>query len=96
MRRSNTQNISTIITDMLKEFRIDDKLREVRLINAWEEVLGTKIARSTSNIYIANRVLFVHFNSSIIRNELLMLKSSIVKTLNDKAGASVIDDIVMR
>jgi predicted nucleic acid-binding Zn ribbon protein len=96
MRRNNTQNISEVVSALLKEMNIDHKLKEVRVINSWEEVMGTKIARSTTKLFVKNRVLFVYLQSSVIRNELMMLKTGIIKALNDRAGEAVIDDIVMR
>ena len=96
MRRSNTQNINELVSQLLKDLKIDHKLKEVRVINSWNEVLGNNIARATSKIFIKNRVLFVYLNSSVVRNELMMLKSGIIKSLNEKVGEAVIDDIVFK
>jgi predicted nucleic acid-binding Zn ribbon protein len=96
MRRSNTQNIGDVIKEFLKELHIDEKLKEISVINSWEEVIGARIARSTSKIFVKNKVLFVYLNSPIIRNELMMLKSNIIKSLNEKVGNNVITDIVFR
>jgi predicted nucleic acid-binding Zn ribbon protein len=96
MRRSNTQNIGEVIQELLKELHIDGKLKEISIINAWDEVVGSKFAKYTSNIFIKNRVLFVHLKSPIVRSELLMHKTAIIKALNEKAGSKVIDDVVLR
>jgi predicted nucleic acid-binding Zn ribbon protein len=96
MRRSNTQNIKEVISELIKELGIEDKLNEVSIMNSWEEVLGKKIAHSTSRLAVKNKVLFVYLKSSVVRNELMMLKSSIIKALNDKTGKKVIEDIVFR
>jgi len=96
MRKKNTQKIDAVIKEYLKAFKIDDKLKEVRLIKSWDEVVGRTIARSTSNIYIHNRRLFVKLNSSVIRNELFMLRDGLKKALNDKAGSNVIDEIILK
>jgi predicted nucleic acid-binding Zn ribbon protein len=79
MRRSNTQNFKAVVDELLKELGIDEKLKEVSIINSWEEVLGSKIARATSRLAVKNKVLFVYLKSSIVRNELMMLKSGIIK-----------------
>ncbi|HRW64114.1 MAG TPA: DciA family protein, partial [Bacteroidales bacterium] len=73
MRKKNTQKIDEVIHEYLKALKIDDKLKEVHLIRSWEDVVGKTIARSTKDIYIKNRKLFVVLNSSVIRNELFML-----------------------
>ena len=96
MRRGNVQNIGEVISELLKEIHIDQKLKEIAVINSWGEVLGPNISRATVNLFIRNRVLFVSLSSSVVRNELLMLKSKIIKALNDKVGDKVVDDIVLR
>ena len=96
MRRSHTQNISEVVSQLLKELNIDQKMKEVRIINSWDEVLGANITRATSKIFIKNRVLFVYLKSPVVRNELMMLKSGIIKALNDKIGEKVIDDIIFK
>ena len=96
MKRSNIQNIGEVLSELLHELQIEGKIKEVGIINAWSEVLGDKIGKSTSRIFIKNRVLFVYLKSPVVRNELMMLKSSIIKALNEKAGESIIDNIVLR
>ncbi len=96
MRKKNTQKIDDVIKEYLKALKIDDKLKEVQLIKSWDEVVGKTIAKSTNNIYIKDRKLFVHLNSSVIRNELFMLRDGLKKALNDKVGSNVIDEIILK
>lgn len=96
MRRSNIQNIHEVINQLLKDLKIDHKLKEVRLINSWNEVLGNGVSKATDKLFIKNRVLFVYMKSSVVRNELLMMKSSIIKSLNEKVGEKIIDDMVIK
>jgi predicted nucleic acid-binding Zn ribbon protein len=96
MRRSETLNISEIISSLLKEQGLEDKLYENRLINSWEDLLGRTIARSTRSLYIKDRVLFVYISSSVVKHEVMMIRDDLVKRLNEKAGKNVIDKIVLR
>jgi predicted nucleic acid-binding Zn ribbon protein len=96
MRRSNVQSIGNVVNELLKTLNIDQKIKEVRLTSSWGEVLGKNVSRATQKVYIKNKVLFVYLNSSVIRNELLMLKSGIIKALNERAGEKVIEDIVFK
>ena len=50
------------------------KLNETAVINSWEEIVGKAISSRTSKIYINDHILYVHLNSSVVRNELLMLR----------------------
>jgi len=96
MRKKNTQKIEDVIKEYLKALKIDDKLKEVHVIKSRDEVVDKTIATSTSNIFIKDRKLFVKLNSSVIRNELFMLRDGLKKALNDKAGEQIIDEIILR
>jgi len=96
MRRSNTQKIDKIIDAYLQQTGVGKKLKEIELINSWQEVVGVSVAKRTSNMYIKNRRLFVYIESSIVKNELMMLKDSIVSALNNRVKERIIEDIVLR
>ena len=96
MRRSKTITIAEAVKDFVNEMGINEKLDETSLIASWEEVVGRTISARTTKIYIKNHVFYVHLNSSVVRNELQMLKSSLKDRLNEKAGKQLIQDIVFR
>lgn len=54
------------------------------------------MARYTENLYIRNQVLYVHFTSSVLRQELMMERKILVQKLNERVGSLVITDIVFR
>jgi predicted nucleic acid-binding Zn ribbon protein len=96
MRRSKTITLAEAVNDFIKEMNLGEKLSEVGVINSWEEIVGKTISSRTSKIYIKDHILYVHLNSSVVRNELLMLRETLKEKLNEKAGAEVIKDIVLR
>jgi predicted nucleic acid-binding Zn ribbon protein len=96
MRRSKTISLAEAIKDYIREMKLDVKLGEVGVINSWEEIVGKAISSRTSKIYIKDHVLYVHLTSSVVRNELLMLRQALKEKLNEKAGSEVIKDIVLR
>lgn len=96
MRRSNTQKIDELINQVLKESKLDVKLKEYQLVNSWEKVIGKTIANATTDIYIRNRKLFVSVRSSVIRNELIIIREGLVKALNREVQANIIDEVIVR
>jgi predicted nucleic acid-binding Zn ribbon protein len=96
IRRTEFQSLGSVIKEYLKEKKFDRKLAEVDAVNSWESIIGRQIARSTSSIYIKNETLFVHLKSSIIRQELLMMRSDIIRTINRNAGFDLIKNIVLK
>lgn len=96
MRRKETQRISDILKTVVKESVYEKKLRETRLISNWEKLLGPGIAKSTSNLYILNKTLFVHVESTVVRHELFMMRTKIKEALNNSVGTKTIENIIFR
>ncbi len=96
MRRSNSQKIDELIAKVLRETKLDVGLKEYELIQSWEKVIGKNVAQATSDIYIRNRKLYVKIVSSVIRNELLLVKKGLVNALNREVQMNVIEDIILR
>jgi len=96
MRRSKTISLADAIKDYITEMNLGEKLAETSLINSWEEIVGKAISSRTSKIFVKDHVLHVHLTSSVVRNELMMLRESLRNKLNEKAGKEVIKDIILR
>jgi predicted nucleic acid-binding Zn ribbon protein len=96
MRRSNDQKLSEVIRELLKAYRLDNKLNEVRLIKSWDEVVGKMISKHTKNLYIKRRTLFVTLDSPALKNELSFARTKIIEALNKEVGEEVIEEIVFR
>lgn len=96
MDKTNTRQIRDILKEFLQENKLDSRFKERNLVESWEELMGKTISRATKSIYIKDRKLFVIISSSIIRNELYMLKTEIVKKLNQRVGEDIITDLILK
>lgn len=96
MRKSNTQSLSSVLKNYVRENNLERKLTEIDLIKSWEEVMGKMVSRYTKNIYIQNSTLFVETTSPIVRNELLMMKEEIRQRLNEVAGEEIVKTIIFK
>ena len=96
MRKKNTELLSDVIRQVLKEQHLDTPLYEKRLIESWPLVLGNNILKYTSELNIKNRVLYVNLTSSVLRHDLFLSRTEIKNSLNKHVGAEVIVDIIFR
>ncbi len=96
MRRSNTQSLSDVLQDYIKELRIEKKLKEVSIIQSWENLLGKTVARYTRNLKIVNNILYVEISSSVVKNELIMMREEICRRLNENVGEEIIERVVFK
>ena len=95
-RKSNDQTLKEAVDSMLKAYRLDDKMRQVKLIDSWDKIMGPTVANRTVEIKIFDKKLFVKLNSASLRQELFQEREKIKKLLNDEAEAAVIDEIVFQ
>jgi hypothetical protein len=96
MRRSKTISLAEAIQDYIKEMNLGEKLMEVSVIDSWEKMVGKAISSRTSKVYIKDKILYVHLKSSIVRNELMMVREALREKLNINAGSEVIREIVLK
>ena len=96
MRRSNTQTLSAVLKEYISEMRMETKLKEVEMVQSWEELLGKTVARYTRNIYISRKVLYVELTSSVVKNELFMMRAEIREKINSQAGETIVNKIVFK
>ena len=94
-RKDNQQHIGDLIKAYMKLNKLDDKLEEVDLRNAWEEIMGTPVARHTSKLELRNKVLVIRLDSSVLRQELSMGKDKIKEAINAHFGREVAVEVLL-
>ena len=96
MEKKDVKKIDSLLQQYVKARGLEKGLAEYRLMKSWNELLGVTIAKKTKSLRIQNRKLFVTVHSSVVRNELSMIKDTLIPKLNEAAGMDVIDDLVLR
>lgn len=95
MRLTNETSLADVITEMLKKYHLEDGLWTSKIIEAWDTCLSDYIVLRTTSLVFKEGILQVRLNSSVIRNELLLMKSDIILSLNKELGAQVIQDLLV-
>jgi len=92
-RTSNEAPLKEVIDRWLKAYKLDGKMKEIEVVNAWPELMGTAVAHRTKEISIRNKTLYLKMESSVMRDELAHGKSIILQRVNEHAGIEIINDI---
>ena len=96
MRKSNTQPLGEVLREYIRKMNMENKLKEVDVVASWEQLLGKTIAYYTRNIYLSKKILYVEISSSIVKNELVMMRENIRQRMNEEAGEEMVDKIVFK
>ena len=94
MRKPNDITLKEGIGKLLNVYKLKSRFDETSVIAYWPELMGKAVANRTTQIYIAQKKLFVRIESSVVKNELLMVRTGIIQRINERAGTEVITDIV--
>jgi predicted nucleic acid-binding Zn ribbon protein len=95
-RKSNENPVSEVIDLFLRQYGLNNRYKEFRLLQSWNELMGPMIAKHTKDVKMFNGTLYVDLDSAPMRNELSFAKSRIIKNLNDEAGEEIVKEMVFR
>ncbi len=93
MKKTHTEQIGNLLRRYLREEGIETPLNQHRLINAWADVMGQGIMHYTGERFIKGQTLYVQIRSSVLKQDLMMSRATIVRRLNEHVQAQVITDI---
>lgn len=93
MFRRDVQSISDLLNMYLRREGLETPLLQRRAIDAWEKVVGAGVARYIGEKFIKNQTLFVKILSPALRQDLTMMRTQLVKRINEAVGSMVIADV---
>ena len=93
MFRRDVKSINDLLNMYLRREGLETPLLQRRAVDAWDKVVGAGVARYTGAPYIKNHTLLVKIQSPALRQDLTMMRSQLVKRINEAVGSMVIADV---
>ncbi len=94
MRKANDKSLKEAIEQMMQVYKIKRKFDETGIIAHWPQFVGKAVANRTKELFIHDKKLFLRIESSVIKNELMMMRGQIIEKINEEAKWTVIDEII--
>lgn len=94
MRKSNDKTLKEAIEQMLQVYKIKRKYEETGISGYWPELVGKAVANRTKELFVKDRKLFVRIESSVIKNELLLMREQIIEKINERAKTAIVEEII--
>jgi hypothetical protein len=94
MGRTNDKSLKEAIEQMLQVYKIKRKYDETGIKASWPELVGKSVANRTKEIYIHDKKLFLRIESSVIKNELLLMRTQIIDKINLEAKVTLVEEII--
>ncbi len=92
-RSSKEKHLGDVINKLLKAYDLEDKMKELDLLQAWPDLMGKAVAHRTKSIEVKNQKLILKIDSSVMREELHIGKQVIIHRVNEFMGKEIIRDV---
>ena len=97
MKKHNSESIGDVLKQYLAQNeKLRMKIAESRIIPGWYALMGQGAKNYTTDIYYRQGIVFIHLNSSVLRNELMMGHDHILGHLNKYVGVDIITKIIFK
>ncbi|MEO6149777.1 MAG: DUF721 domain-containing protein [Mucilaginibacter sp.] len=94
MGRTNDKSLKDAIEQMLNVYKIKRKYDETAIVAHWPELVGKSVANRTKELFISDKKLFLRIESSVIKKELMMIRSQIIEKINNEAKSILVEEII--
>jgi len=92
-RFTDSKSIKELIGAFIKENNLTKGFAQIRVKEAWQQVMGNGVQSYTTSIKFQNEVLIVHLSSSVLREELSYGTDKIIKMMNEALGEMLIKKV---
>jgi len=83
------------IEQLLETYKLADQFIVEKIKIIWPELVEKVIANRTDEINIRQQKLYLKVSSASLRQELIMMKSTLIENVNTYAGKKLINEIVL-
>lgn len=94
MRKANDKSLKEAIEQMMQVYKIKRKYDETGVIANWPDLVGKSVANRTKELFIHDKKLFLRIESSVIKNELMLMRTQIIDKINEDAKSVLVDEII--
>lgn len=95
-KKNNLIKLGDAINQLFKQEKLDVKISQFTIKNGWKDIVGEVIAKSTTEIFFNDKIIFVSLNSAALKHELSFRKEEIVANINKFCGYKLVEQIVIR
>ena len=98
MARRDNENTSMkdALSAFIQKNKLEKGMDKVEAREAWVRLMGNGVNNYTTEIELRFDTLYVSLSSSVLREELSLGKSKIIRMINEEIGKELVKKIVLR
>ncbi len=94
--RNNNKPISQIISKLIKNPKLNERLQKLDALDIWNEIIGENLRKYIIESTVKEGVLIIKLNSPALRNELSYQKTDIINKINKGLGKKYLLDLKIK
>ena len=95
-RLNNQSTVGAILKQIIQVNKLQPGMDEIDVRSAWANLMGNGVNSYTQNVVLKGSTLYVELTSSVLREELSLGKSKIIKMINEELRRDVVLNVVLR
>ncbi|MER3317602.1 MAG: DUF721 domain-containing protein [Allomuricauda sp.] len=95
-RHSSHIPLSEALSEFIQENKLQKGMDRVDAREAWVKLMGNGVNNYTTGVELRNETLFISLSSSVLREELSLGKTKIIKMINEELGKDLVKKLVLR
>ncbi|MCC5919308.1 MAG: DUF721 domain-containing protein [Cyclobacteriaceae bacterium] len=92
-RKGDVSTFKEAFHDLIKQYRLQGKLGNLRVVEVWKQVVGPFIDSKTESVVMKNKTLIVKVTSAPLKQEIISSRSILIKNINKEMGGDWVSDI---
>ena len=96
MKSKSSGNIKEILTQLIKNQYLEEKLDSIEVLDQINLILGKNLSKYIKNKYFVNGVIYIDLSSSVLRNELIYKKDKLISDINNHMSRKIVTDIILK
>lgn len=96
LNTSEAVGVAALVPQILKSWKLDEKLRSDDVTAAWRDIVGDFIARQTAPDGLKRGVLTIRVLQPAVHHTLMMEKARLMVKLQERFGSSEVRDLKFR
>ena len=95
-RGNDNNTMKDALSAFIQKNKLEKGMDKVDARAAWAKLMGNGVNNYTTEIELKFDTLYVSLSSSVLREELSLGKSKIVRMINEEIGKEVVKKLVLR
>ncbi|SDS77124.1 Protein of unknown function [Maribacter dokdonensis] len=95
-RGNENTSMKEALSAFIQKNKLEKGIDKVDARAAWAKLMGNGVDNYTTEIELKFGTLYVSLSSSILREELSLGKSKIVRMINEEIGKEVVKKLILR